>query len=117
MWPFHKRCLPRPVPGVAESIAEINSHRLYALEQIRAYYEQIVNELSNTDPETLEKITAILDDYNHVEDRVQAALNLMDAKINALQGQITTPSINLAIKPVYNPASKSLSFLIEGGVK
>lgn len=86
MWEFMKKNPLRPVCQMQpthEAIKELEKYRRYVLDSIECYYKQILEELGNTDPETLEKLTEVLNSYQEVEASIDAKIKLMEEKYTA----------------------------------
>ena len=105
---------PKPPVRPHECISDIDAYRRYALEQLTTYYNKICEELGNTDPETLEKLTAILAEYEEVEKHVDNALKLMKAEIQNFKNVLgDSENGALQIEPEISPLNGNLTFKLK----
>lgn len=115
MWDFMKKP-PHPVcpmkpPHVA--IRDLEEYRQYVLKSLECYYKKILEELSVTDPASLEKLNEVIQEYNSIESAIDVKLTQMEEMLNSFIQTYEADSIkDLRLYYVYDPATKNLSYRI-----
>ena len=113
MWDFMKPKPkpPKPAPGCVQSIED---WRRYILAELDCVYKRILEELSVTDPDSLSKLADIIKEYEEIDGKVAASLNLMQEEIEAFRELLNTaPEKGYEIDGVYYPDTENLVFRIK----
>lgn len=113
MWDFMKP-KPKPSKPAPMCVNSIEDWRRYILAELDCVYKRILEELSVTDPDSLSKLVDIIKDYEEIDSKVAASLNLMQEEIEAFRELMNTaPEKGYTVKEIYYPETSNLVFYIK----
>lgn len=115
MWEFMKNKKPlQPVcqmQPVNAQIEQLERKRRYILEELDCTYKRILKELSVTDPESLTKLSEVIEEYKVVEESIANKIAMIQEEFDAFMAAYAGNTL----VSKYDAKTMSLNLTIERG--